>query len=39
MGVATYPVNAPDSDSLMELAHEKMMKARGRGGNRIVVQK
>ncbi len=39
MGVATYPVNAPDGESLVELAHEKMMKARGRGGNRIVVQR
>jgi len=36
MGIAVYPDHTRERRALIDLAHEKMMKARRRGGGRIV---
>jgi diguanylate cyclase (GGDEF)-like protein len=36
VGIATYPVHATETESLVQLCYEKMNAARSRGGNRII---
>lgn len=39
IGIATFPDHAGDSDALIDAAYDRMLKARQRGGNRIVVMR
>ncbi len=37
MGIALYPLNTTNSRSLVDIAYNRMMKARNSGGNRICI--
>ncbi len=37
IGIAIYPVHSKDPESLVKMAFEKMLEARGGGGNKILV--
>jgi len=39
IGIATFPDHAADSEALINAAYGKMLKARRRGGNRIVAMR
>ena len=39
VGIATFPDHAVNSDELINAAYDRMMRARERGGNRIIVMR